>query len=365
MSEDVKNPAGCNPMPDILERLQKNFPECEKLQEANDLSSGIIYFNSWAQELQKQKTESLDNSQKCPGDPRLQILFRIQDTFREIFPQIDLASGLRTGMAILNDSVRKAVGESEPFAKEFGIIPEQIAKKFHELYEEMAPDFGYKTREDSAVPWEEVPETNKNLMRAVCDRILTYLEETLEIRKPEHYKVTRIIEVDVEIESNGDRYLDFTDQDDNLIELTLPHELVEEFIKDMQVTTDYIDGRNQRAWEAVEKIRKLDEINLGIIAQCLKDVPFAQKTKEESKEDPEEVPIHNDLIRSWDDRMLKEAERIRKVRLKRDLNLPEEFGMKIGAIFETNTASKEVVCIKAKNGKFVTLKEGDFEEVGS
>lgn len=352
MSEDVKDPAGCNPMPDILERLQKNFPECEKLQEANDLSSGIIYFNSWAQELQKQKTESLDNSQKCPGDPRLQILFRIQNTFREIFPQIDLASGLRTGMAILNDSVRKAVGESEPFAKEFGIIPEQIARKFHEFYEEMAPDFGYKTREGSAVLWEEVPETNKNLMRAVCDRILTYLEETLEIRKPEHYKVTRIVEVDVEIESNGDRYLDFTDQEDNLIELTLPHELVEKFIKDMQVTTDYVDSRNQKAWEAVEKIRELDAINLGTVAQCLKNVP-------------EEFPIHNDLIRSWDDRMMKEAKSIRKVRLKRDLNLPEEFGMKIGAIFETNTASKEVVCIKAKNGKFVTLKEGDFEEVGS
>lgn len=47
-----------------------------------------------------------------------------------------------------------------------------LARKFHETYEQLAPDFGYETRKDSAVPWENVPERNRNLMVAVCESIL-------------------------------------------------------------------------------------------------------------------------------------------------------------------------------------------------
>lgn len=42
-----------------------------------------------------------------------------------------------------------------------------IAARFHEAYERLAPDFGYDTRPESAVPWEDVPEANRLLMRAV------------------------------------------------------------------------------------------------------------------------------------------------------------------------------------------------------
>jgi len=49
---------------------------------------------------------------------------------------------------------------------------EALAKRFHEAYERLAPDFGYKTREASAVPWSEVPEQNKRLMIAVAREIL-------------------------------------------------------------------------------------------------------------------------------------------------------------------------------------------------
>jgi len=45
---------------------------------------------------------------------------------------------------------------------------ERLAQRFHETYEHLAPAFGYKTREDSAKPWAEVPEQNKALMVAVC-----------------------------------------------------------------------------------------------------------------------------------------------------------------------------------------------------
>ena len=50
---------------------------------------------------------------------------------------------------------------------------ESMARKFHDLYEEMAPDYGYETRPESRKPWDEVPEKNRRLMIAVCGRILT------------------------------------------------------------------------------------------------------------------------------------------------------------------------------------------------
>ena len=49
---------------------------------------------------------------------------------------------------------------------------EQLAKRFHETYERLAPAFGYKTRRASAVPWEEVPEPNRQLMIAVAAELL-------------------------------------------------------------------------------------------------------------------------------------------------------------------------------------------------
>ena len=49
---------------------------------------------------------------------------------------------------------------------------EDLAKKFHTLYEKLAPEYGYKTREESAVQWEDVPEKNKQLMIRVCHEIL-------------------------------------------------------------------------------------------------------------------------------------------------------------------------------------------------
>lgn len=49
---------------------------------------------------------------------------------------------------------------------------ESIARAFHEAYEALAPQFSYKTREASAVPWENVPEDNKALMRATVARLI-------------------------------------------------------------------------------------------------------------------------------------------------------------------------------------------------
>jgi hypothetical protein len=49
---------------------------------------------------------------------------------------------------------------------------ELIAKKFHEIYENLAPEFGYKTREESAKPWSEVPSQNRQLMIAVVHHLV-------------------------------------------------------------------------------------------------------------------------------------------------------------------------------------------------
>lgn len=50
-------------------------------------------------------------------------------------------------------------------------MSEQLAKLFHETYERLAPTFGYETRKGTAVPWEQLPPRNKNLMIAVADLI--------------------------------------------------------------------------------------------------------------------------------------------------------------------------------------------------
>src|SRR5262249_52439622 len=52
------------------------------------------------------------------------------------------------------------------------IDPETLARRFHETYERLAPRFGDKTRRKTAVPWDQVPLSNKQLMIAVWDELL-------------------------------------------------------------------------------------------------------------------------------------------------------------------------------------------------
>lgn len=49
---------------------------------------------------------------------------------------------------------------------------ESIAAAFHAKYEDLAPHYGYETREASAVPWRDVPEANRQLMTAVVGSLL-------------------------------------------------------------------------------------------------------------------------------------------------------------------------------------------------
>jgi len=52
------------------------------------------------------------------------------------------------------------------------VTPEEMARAFHEAYEEFAPSFGYRTRAASAVPWKDLPADNKALMIATVRNVL-------------------------------------------------------------------------------------------------------------------------------------------------------------------------------------------------
>lgn len=56
---------------------------------------------------------------------------------------------------------------------------EYVAICFHSHYERLAPEFGYETRTESAVPWSQVPEANRELMGAVAGHVLRDLADRL------------------------------------------------------------------------------------------------------------------------------------------------------------------------------------------
>ena len=59
------------------------------------------------------------------------------------------------------------------------ITPEQLAQKFHETYERLAPLYEYETRKESAKSWINVPANNKSLMIAVCGEIIEEMNKNI------------------------------------------------------------------------------------------------------------------------------------------------------------------------------------------
>jgi hypothetical protein len=52
------------------------------------------------------------------------------------------------------------------------VTPEELARHFHVEYERLAPAFGYETRRETAVPFDQLLESNRRLMIAVCTSVL-------------------------------------------------------------------------------------------------------------------------------------------------------------------------------------------------
>jgi hypothetical protein len=53
-----------------------------------------------------------------------------------------------------------------------GRTPGEIAHAFHDAYEALAPHFGYRTREATAKPWDEIPRVSQDLMVATVRAVL-------------------------------------------------------------------------------------------------------------------------------------------------------------------------------------------------
>jgi len=65
---------------------------------------------------------------------------------------------------------------------------EDLARRFHEIYETLAPSFEWTTQERSRVPWNELPPENRKLMIAVCRIVIPELPS---IRAPQHVEAER------------------------------------------------------------------------------------------------------------------------------------------------------------------------------
>ena len=70
----------------------------------------------------------------------------------------------------------------EPPAPPSSEEAEALARLFHETYERLAPSYGYHTRPESAVQWDDVPQPNKELMLAVARVVGTAIRRPLEER---------------------------------------------------------------------------------------------------------------------------------------------------------------------------------------
>lgn len=75
---------------------------------------------------------------------------------------------------VVNTRWERAEVERDKLAAKLDAV---TAQRFHEAYERLAPEFGYRTREASAVPWADVPEQNKRLMEATVAAILADTDE--------------------------------------------------------------------------------------------------------------------------------------------------------------------------------------------
>lgn len=49
---------------------------------------------------------------------------------------------------------------------------EDIARRFHDAYERLAPRFGWETQQRSRVEWDDLPEENRALMVAVVAEVV-------------------------------------------------------------------------------------------------------------------------------------------------------------------------------------------------
>lgn len=96
-------------------------------------------------------------------DPHNVVIWMKQvafETYRELYwRSLDRIAGLEAALA----AERERRGSSSP---------EDIARRFHDAYERLAPQFGYSTRPESRREWDELPQNLRDLMIAVVRNVL-------------------------------------------------------------------------------------------------------------------------------------------------------------------------------------------------
>jgi hypothetical protein len=68
-------------------------------------------------------------------------------------------------------------------------LVEKLARLFHTYYERLAPECGYARGREAAVPWEDVPEPNKQLVRETVSAVLDHIFREADFRNGEEVEV--------------------------------------------------------------------------------------------------------------------------------------------------------------------------------
>jgi len=153
---------------------------------------------------------------------------------------------------------------------------EALAREFHERYERLAPEFDYKTREASAVPWEDVPEANRRLMVAVCEPLAAELQSLRQAREDAVTEGIRVLERAERAERELQRL-----ETRRLNELVTADELIEDLRGELQqlreasdeydALVDIIDIAQQntvpsRTWLDLERLDWIEKRALAALA---------------------------------------------------------------------------------------------------
>jgi hypothetical protein len=129
-------------------------------------------------DVERDITERLDENAAQHPWCRLEdgelLLREVASTIRSLREE---RGHLREANGVLAEDFARAAEDCHALAREVERLrvalnnSECLARLFHETYERLAPSFGYETRRDSAVSWEDVPPQNRSLMVATAGEV--------------------------------------------------------------------------------------------------------------------------------------------------------------------------------------------------
>ncbi len=105
-----------------------------------------------------------------PDESPADVAMRLLDESRVTVRTAETAAPITVNFAGPGlDTDPAAEEETPPFLRDQAVL---VARAFHETYEELAPSYGYVTRRETAVPWDQVPAKNAELMVSVAATLI-------------------------------------------------------------------------------------------------------------------------------------------------------------------------------------------------